>query len=447
VAVPVAIELNEEERMVEAGPASRSWLDSMIRRFQWLLIAEIIVWIVCELLAHAGISDSPIAQALSGRAIFLAPGMISFVFLFLALKPSSREFVYLLVHTVVFFLGLSLILSALDKNQTFGFPSLFSIALGVASIAGLLRGVVWGLPSERRLAIALLLVASLGLVQTMVGQFFLILSIYVRPETYDLLAFAADEHLGVQISFMMGRLFEAFPVLAGVSSIIYFTLAAPILLILGMQMHSKDPPLIDIYIQSLIIGLLGLVFYLIFPVVGPAAAFGPAFPQATPALAEVLANGLDIPAVSRNCMPSCHTAWALMVHWHARPLAAWVRVMASVYLLFTLLATLGFGFHYVFDLVVAVPFAVAIQSALTPASRSPVRLRRWAIGSGIVLMASWLLVLRFGTQLLAFSNLATIVMVALTVLFPLVLENRLYRRVAGNGRGATVARLQAQFEY
>jgi hypothetical protein len=251
----------------------------------------------------------------------------------------------------------------------------------------------------------------------------------------------------VQISFMMGRLFEAFPVLAGVSSIIYFTLAAPILLILGMQMHSKDPPLIDIYIQSLIIGLLGLVFYLIFPVVGPAAAFGPAFPQATPALAEVLANGPDIPAVSRNCMPSCHTAWALMVYWHARPLAAWVRVMASVYLLFTLLATLGFGFHYVFDLVVAVPFAVAIQSALTPASMSPVRLRRWAIGSGIVLMASWLLVLRFGTQLLAFSNLATIVMVALTVLFPLVLENRLYRRVAGNNRGATVARLQAQLEY
>src|SRR5260370_4594562 len=90
-------------------------------------------------------------------------------------------------------------------------------------------------------------------------------------------------------------------------------------------------------------------------------AFADVYPSSPPDVSTVLAGSLTVPDMPRNCMPSLHTAWALVIWWQARSLGRPMRIMAGVYLGFTVLATVGYGAHYVFDLVVAFPSTMACQ--------------------------------------------------------------------------------------
>lgn len=62
-----------------------------------------------------------------------------------------------------------------------------------------------------------------------------------------------------------------------------------------------------------------------------------------------------------NAMPSLHLAGALLIWWNCGA-SRWGRVLAAVYLVLTVVATLGFGEHYVVDLIVAVPYSLLIQT-------------------------------------------------------------------------------------
>jgi hypothetical protein len=145
----------------------------------------------------------------------------------------------------------------------------------------------------------------------------------------------------------------------------------------------------------------------------------------------VLAAPPAAPAVPRNCMPSLHTTWVLLLWWHARPLSRWVRALAGFYLGFTLLATLRFGVHFACDLLVAFPFALAVQAACTPASVgvAPVRLR--AFLGGAALAGTWLLLILFGWRLLASAPVPVAVGALFTVATSLLGERALYRHAAG----------------
>ena len=89
--------------------------------------------------------------------------------------------------------------------------------------------------------------------------------------------------------------------------------------------------------------------------------------------------------------------------------------MATVFLALTLLATLGLGEHYLIDLVVALPFAVAATSAC-------VRQYRKAIVAG-VLMLAWLVYLRFGLPAFTLSPLGAWMAVLGTVFVSVVLAS------------------------
>ena len=63
-----------------------------------------------------------------------------------------------------------------------------------------------------------------------------------------------------------------------------------------------------------------------------------------------------------------------------------------------MVATLGSGQHYLVDLVVSLPFALAVQSAASdPVSKKPERIT--ALVSGAVLTAAWLLLVHYGVHL------------------------------------------------
>ncbi len=60
-------------------------------------------------------------------------------------------------------------------------------------------------------------------------------------------------------------------------------------------------------------------------------------------------------------MPSLQMMWALLVLWGAWELTPLARLIASSFAALTLFATLGFGEHYLADLIVGVPLALATE--------------------------------------------------------------------------------------
>jgi hypothetical protein len=94
-------------------------------------------------------------------------------------------------------------------------------------------------------------------------------------------------------------------------------------------------------------------------------------------------------------MPSMHTAWALAVFIHTRGAPRWLRWGGTFWLVGTIAATLGFGYHYGVDLVAGAVLCLTVESAL----REPVRGHRWSrmqlVAGGSAFLAVLLLCCRY----------------------------------------------------
>jgi hypothetical protein len=144
--------------------------------------------------------------------------------------------------------------------------------------------------------------------------------------------------------------------------------------------HSRH----DLVRTLFIAGFAGYAFFPFFPVVGPGYVL-PGFPNVTSAIPVIAAMPTSIP---RNCMPSLHMANALIIAVATWWLVSWRwRVLGVMNVVLTVLATLGFGYHYAADLFAAIPFTYGVFGA---ARRDA---RRAAIGWGLTV--AFLLVLRF----------------------------------------------------
>ncbi|MEU3876636.1 phosphatase PAP2 family protein, partial [Streptomyces sp. NPDC029704] len=127
----------------------------------------------------------------------------------------------------------------------------------------------------------------------------------------------------------------------------------------------------------LVIGLLGPAIYMIYPVVGPIFAYGAGSGHRTVANlwpdAQVVINAPHaMPfegTVSRNCMPSLHTAWVTAIFIHSRKGPRLLRFFGTFWLVATFIAMLGFGYHYGADILAGVVFALTIEAALRSQAR------------------------------------------------------------------------------
>lgn len=68
-------------------------------------------------------------------------------------------------------------------------------------------------------------------------------------------------------------------------------------------------------------------------------------------------------------MPSLHTAWATVIFIHSRKGPRVLRWAGAFWLVATLTATLGFGYHYAIDLIAGVVFAVTVEAGLRSLDR------------------------------------------------------------------------------
>ena len=149
-----------------------------------------------------------------------------------------------------------------------------------------------------------------------------------------------------------------------------------------------------------------------------------------PPLPALRGGLLSLPgSAARNCMPSLHTAWALLVCWNSRPFGRWVKTLAASFLALTLAATLGLGEHYLVDLVVAVPFALCIQAACAPPLEPRQRERLWAIAIGAGLTAAWIAALDREAFVFGIAPAVSWALIAGTVGVCAFFETRLARRL------------------
>jgi hypothetical protein len=135
-------------------------------------------------------------------------------------------------------------------------------------------------------------------------------------------------------------------------------------------------------------------------------------------LTSIVIQPILLPHANRNAMPSVHFACALLVWWNTAALGRVWRALAAGYSILIFLATIGFGEHYLVDLVVAFPFALAVQAACLKSAWQSLG-RRPVFWKSTLLTVAWIGALRSGLfhDSFALSWCAVIATVALTLLW------------------------------
>ncbi|WP_267965208.1 phosphatase PAP2 family protein [Streptomyces sp. NRRL F-5123] len=214
-----------------------------------------------------------------------------------------------------------------------------------------------------------------------VGDTWLLITSKARPSVLDPYAETADRALG-NPSWLVGRMVHATgPVGEHLLDYVYIQLAVAAVAVAFYQLRhvatERAFPRRHLVRTFLVIGLVGPGIYMLFPTVGPVFAYGGdgghwalanLWPHTPPALTAPHPMPFD-EVTPRNCMPSLHTAWATAIFVHSRRGPRALRWAGAFWLVATLLATLGFGYHYGVDLVAGAVFSLTIEAALRTLDR------------------------------------------------------------------------------
>ncbi|MBD0842234.1 MULTISPECIES: phosphatase PAP2 family protein [unclassified Streptomyces] len=253
------------------------------------------------------------------------------------------------------------------------------------------------------------------------GDIWLLITSKTRPMVLDQYMATADHALG-DPSWVVGRIVEATgPIGFNFLDTVYGQLAVAAVVVALYQLRNvaveRRFPAHHLVRTFLVIGLLGPGIYMIYPVVGPLFAYGTGAehwasislwsPKMEPSAQWAVAHlWPDTPVppgtpqampfdeyTPRNCMPSLHTAWATAIFLHTRSGPRPLRYAGTFWLVATLAATLGFGYHYGVDLIAGVVFTLTIEAALRSYDRGWDRpgLRLTAYGAAVftALLASY----------------------------------------------------------
>ncbi|MGV9924885.1 DUF5933 domain-containing protein [Nocardia rhamnosiphila] len=292
----------------------------------------------------------------------------------------------------------------------------FTVGNGPVLVLTALALVAWlrWTGAERRNALHAAALGALLILATKVGDVWLHITVDLRPQVLDQYVMLADHALG-DPAWVMGRVLETLgPIPDAVLHWVYIELPAAAIVVAVWQLRSVAAggrwPNHYLVRTFLVLGLVGPLVYILFPVVGPMFAYGVDgngfqlgnfWPDVLPPLdraPEAMAFDSFSP---RNCMPSMHTAWALALFLHTRrnpdgSLApTWLRWGGMFWLLCTLAATLGFGYHYGVDLVAGAVLCLTVESALREPERGWGRFRIRLVAGGAVILVTLLVGYRY----------------------------------------------------
>ena len=299
--------------------------------------------------------------------------------------------------------------------------------VGMAALAVLGTHTIWADEDERKLLLYGFLPAVLFVASEYMASTLLDITEKLHPKTFDLFLYSFDCSLRVQFSFLMGQLFWTWPWVRFVCLVIYLALPLPLALVYAAQLRRQKEKALAVMLAFLVTGPVGVLFYNMLPACGPAHIFGAAFPFHPPSIADVMHMNV-VPVLlkgARNAIPSLHMAWVLLVWWNSRGLARWIRAIALLFVVLTVMATLGTGEHYFIDLVVAFPFSLMVQALCSYSQpfRSGARRNAFLFGTFVTLI--WLALLSFTTTIFWTSPALPWAMIVATVAPSILLWNRL----------------------
>ncbi|MFF7725611.1 phosphatase PAP2 family protein [Streptomyces sp. NPDC008001] len=264
---------------------------------------------------------------------------------------------------------------AVDAKMMFGNGALW-VVLGYAVIALTRRTGRERILLLKGIGLGLLLVAG-----RKTGDTWLLITAKTRPGVLDQYVATADRALG-DPSWLVGRMVKATgPIGDHILDYVYIQLAVAAVLVALYQLRNvateRRFPRHHLVRTFLVIGLLGPGIYMIFPVVGPIFAYGAdgghwAVADLWPGTPPPLSAPHEMPfneITPRNCMPSLHTAWATAIFIHSRKGPRILQFGGAFWLIATLGATLGFGYHYGTDIIAGVVFTLTIEIALRSLER------------------------------------------------------------------------------
>ena len=171
---------------------------------------------------------------------------------------------------------------------------------------------------------------------------------------YDLYVYGWDRALGGEPGFALGRVFLERVWGLWFINFAYGLLGIAIAGVLMAYAWKPLPQLKEVAVALLLNFLLAPVMYALFPVSGPRFAFS-SFPASPVSFVPHVMHFHAAP----NGVPSIHFSTALLVWWYSR---RWKMgsVAALIHVALVVVSTLGSGQHYVFDLIVAVPYSICV---------------------------------------------------------------------------------------
>jgi len=218
---------------------------------------------------------------------------------------------------------------------------------------------------------------------------------------------AADGSFGFQPGFLAAGFVLSHPAVQSLCELFYFGMPVA----LASLLHTASSR--RLVLLCLLLAGSAVVGYWVFPAVGSQVAFADRFPTDPPATDASFAVAMFQPGgLPRNFMPSLHTAWGIALLLAAWPLGRWWRCAVLVYLGPMLLYALAS--HYFCDIIVAVPWTLAVWNALA---------KRWSRAVACLAIAvGWMLLIRFGLPVLYASPVIPWLLTAATLVTPALMN-------------------------
>ena len=376
----------------------------MNRRLTFLLSAIAVVLILA-----AGASDTFHFQVSYSPFAWIA--LASVCIIHLRVKWSTKDLVWIAAGMAVLS-ALAFGLRGLDYNNKmlFGFAGLSSLAIMTVRL-------IQGQGEEKREFLWLLLPSLLLIGQGWFAPLMLSYTVSAHPKTLDLYLYAFEGSLHLQPSKILATAFAQWPILAVVSWVLYLAAPVPMALVYAEQFVRVKKRALPILLAILYSSFLGFVFYNVFPACGPKYLLQAGFPEHMLTYEQLGRMYLEPVAIlgPRNAMPSLHLTWVLLAWFYSRGGNRWTRAVLMVFVIFTVIATLGTGEHYTIDLIVACPFLLLVQCVFAFGLRwnSPARIRAFVVG--LVATFGWMAGLRWGTNVFRASPIVPWILAVVTV--------------------------------
>ena len=228
------------------------------------------------------------------------------------------------------------------------------------------------------------------------------LTTQIVERTYDNYFYAFDGLLPIPAARILAQFCASHPWAWAASILVYSCFLLVLCIFTALQWHHYREVPARVLSRWVVATLLGYGLYFCLPGVGPGVAFyGASAPHfdslPSPYQVELtLLGGFE--GAPRNAMPSLHATWAFLIALAALRMAFWVRIFGAFYAIATAIVTLGLQEHYLIDLIVAMPLAVAVHAGtglLEQKKETNAQLQA-ALG-GAAMTVAWLFIIPYGT--------------------------------------------------